>query len=104
MEQFKAEKISIFRKCKLEEINLPFLGKESLDEIPLDAMGMVNKVFTGDEMDLDQELTLPQELSHLRLDFSRLAKKYRQVKFFHYQILIYYRVVMRRLKLNFYPI
>jgi hypothetical protein len=67
MERIQAEKMSILRRCKMEEINIPFSNGASLNDISLDELDVSR---SKNDMQLDEDLNI---------DFSILKKESKQV-------------------------
>ncbi|KAI9352679.1 RecF/RecN/SMC [Obelidium mucronatum] len=78
VERINAERLSILRKCKLEEIDLPLL-QGSLKAISLEDMDKISDD-DGDAMEVDDSQTSSQDrsmalLDSLKIDFSILKKE-----------------------------
>ncbi|KAJ3297255.1 Structural maintenance of chromosomes protein 1 [Borealophlyctis nickersoniae] len=81
IEKYSGEKFSIFRKCKLEEIELPLLGDASLEDLSLEEIERAQLGDT-DSMDVDsgsQSMSQSQSQSRAKLksievDYSSLKK------------------------------
>ncbi|KAJ3029322.1 UNVERIFIED_CONTAM: Structural maintenance of chromosomes protein 1 [Siphonaria sp. JEL0065] len=79
VERINAERLSIFRKCKLEEIDLPLL-RGSLKNISLEEMDQLPDA-DGDTMDVDDDSQQSSQaksvalLDSLTIDFSILKKE-----------------------------
>ncbi|KNC97909.1 uncharacterized protein SPPG_06900 [Spizellomyces punctatus DAOM BR117] len=74
IEKLSADKFSIFRKCKLEEIKLPFL-EGSLDDLSLDQL----EIGGADSMEIDsQTLSFSARVQGFQVDFSNLKPAHKQ--------------------------
>lgn len=87
MEKLDSERSSIFRRCRLEQIELP-MEKGSLDDVSLDDVeGLRSSAANEDDMDVDTDSGLPTSSSHSRrsqewkitVDFTDLDEEQRQV-------------------------
>ncbi|KAF9132579.1 Structural maintenance of chromosomes protein 1 [Mortierella sp. 14UC] len=87
VEKLDSERSSIFRRCRLEQIELP-MEKGSLDDVSLDDVeGLRPQVLNENDMDIDTESGVPTSSSHSRrsqewkitVDFSDLDEEQRQV-------------------------
>ncbi|KAF9903578.1 Structural maintenance of chromosomes protein 1 [Linnemannia zychae] len=87
VEKLDSERSSIFRRCRLEQIELP-MEKGSLDDVSLDDVeGLRPQAPNENDMDIDTESGIPTSSSHSRrsqewkitVDFSDLDEEQRQV-------------------------
>ncbi|KAG0249255.1 Structural maintenance of chromosomes protein 1 [Mortierella polycephala] len=87
VEKLDSERSSIFRRCKLEQIDLP-MEKGSLDDVSLEDVDTLRPpVSSENDMDVDTEDGPPTSSSHSRrshewkitVDFSELDDEHRQV-------------------------
>ncbi|KAK3837924.1 MAG: condensin complex subunit SMC1 [Linnemannia elongata] len=87
VEKLDSERSSIFRRCRLEQIELP-MEKGSLDDVSLDDVeGLRSSAANEDDMDVDTDSGLPTSSSHSRrsqewkitVDFTDLDEEQRQV-------------------------
>ncbi|KAF9100480.1 Structural maintenance of chromosomes protein 1 [Mortierella sp. GBA35] len=86
VEKLDSERSSIFRRCRLEQIELP-MEKGSLDDVSLDDVdGLRPPTSSENDMDIDTDSGLPTSSSHSRrsrewkitVDFSDLDEEQRQ--------------------------
>ncbi|KAG9064846.1 Structural maintenance of chromosomes protein 1 [Linnemannia hyalina] len=86
VEKLDSERSSIFRRCRLEQIELP-MEKGSLDDVSLDDVeGLRPSVANEDDMDVDTDSGLPTSSSHsrrsqewkIKVDFTDLDEEQRQ--------------------------
>ena len=66
-----ARKVSILRRCKLEEVNIPFQGGQELSDISLEDLESAR---SRDDMDIDGS-----PLDTIKIDYAKLRKEYKQV-------------------------
>ncbi|KAF9340418.1 Structural maintenance of chromosomes protein 1 [Linnemannia elongata] len=87
VEKLDSERSSIFRRCRLEQIELP-MEKGSLDDVSLDDVeGLRPSAANENDMDIDTDSGLPTSSSHSRrsqewkitVDFTDLDEEQRQV-------------------------
>ncbi|KAF8936672.1 Structural maintenance of chromosomes protein 1 [Haplosporangium gracile] len=87
VEKLDSERSSIFRRCRLEQIELP-MEKGSLDDVSLDDVeGLRHFAADENDMDVDTDSGLPTSSSHSRrsqewkitVDFTDLDEEQRQV-------------------------
>ncbi|KAK5808285.1 condensin complex subunit SMC1 [Linnemannia elongata] len=87
VEKLDSERSSIFRRCRLEQIELP-MEKGSLDDVSLDDVeGLRPSAANENDMDVDTDSGLPTSSSHSRrsqewkitVDFTDLDEEQRQV-------------------------
>ncbi|KAF9583357.1 Structural maintenance of chromosomes protein 1 [Lunasporangiospora selenospora] len=85
VEKFDAERSSIFRRCKLEQIDLP-MEKGSLDDVPMEDVELY-RPSASSENDMDVDSGTPSSSSQpprsqdwkITVDFSELSENQRQV-------------------------
>ncbi|KAI9343871.1 hypothetical protein DFJ73DRAFT_503657 [Zopfochytrium polystomum] len=75
LEALFAERIAVFRRCKLEEIDLPLLNDESIDDISLESLDRAQ--MRGDSMDTDDSPTR-MDINQIKVDYSGLKRDLKQ--------------------------
>ncbi|KAJ1560311.1 Structural maintenance of chromosomes protein 1, partial [Cladochytrium tenue] len=82
VEALLAERIAIFRRCKLEEISLPLLGEESIDDVSLEDLDRAQMSQSGgdQEMEVDDDVYAQARASveQIQVDFSGLKRDLRE--------------------------
>lgn len=78
VETLFAERVAILRKCKLEEIHLPLMGQNTIDDVSLEELdrAQVNQVAEDDQMNVDE----PQNISvhQITVNYSSLKGDLKQ--------------------------
>lgn len=82
MEKYIAERYDIFRRCKLEEINLPLING-SIDDFPLDDTERESQEFDSSQMDIDHSAAVrmaesQKTVAAIEIDYDTLDEELKE--------------------------